>query len=356
CSKDELEVPVYTSKGTYDSGVLVLNEGKFTAPNASISFISFDSNTVQNNIFSGVNPSSILGVTAQSIGINGDLAYIVLNGSNKIQIVNRFTMVNVGSITTGLNNPRYTVFANGKGYVTNWGDTGNKTDDFVAILNLSNNTVSSIISVVEGPEQIVNFNGNIYVSHKGGYGFGNSISVINTSTDAVTNTISVGDLPNTMVVNNGALWVMCEGIPSPYNPVTDPAETGGKLLKISLTTNSITDTFSFGTTSHPSNLTLYNDKLYYTLGSSVFGMALTPVAPATSIALPTSSLFNTNAISLYGFAIKTNKIYVADAKDFDSNGTVTIYSLGEISGSPILGSKLNSHQVGVSPNGFYFNQ
>ncbi|MBC7641828.1 MAG: hypothetical protein H7174_05740, partial [Flavobacterium sp.] len=110
CSKDELEVPVYTSKGTYDSGVLVLNEGAFMSSNSSVSFISFDLNTVQNNIFSLANPSLVLGDVAQSIGFNGDLAYIVVNNSNKIRIVNRYTMANVAVITAGLNNPRYISF------------------------------------------------------------------------------------------------------------------------------------------------------------------------------------------------------------------------------------------------------
>ncbi len=46
-------------------------------------------------------------------------------------------------------------FANGKGYVTDWGDGGSATDDVVAIINLATNTVESSISVGEGPEQII---------------------------------------------------------------------------------------------------------------------------------------------------------------------------------------------------------
>ena len=49
CGNDELAVPVkYVPKGTFDSGVLVLNQGN-AIQNASLSFISFDLNTIKNN-------------------------------------------------------------------------------------------------------------------------------------------------------------------------------------------------------------------------------------------------------------------------------------------------------------------
>ena len=355
CANDELNIPVYTPKGTYDSGAFVVNEGGFGSSNASISFLSFDLNTFQNNVFAAANPSITLGNTAQSIGFNGDLAYIVVNASNKIQIVNRYTMVNVGSITSGLTNPRYISFANGKAFVTCWG-TVNATgpdagDDYVAVVNLNNNTIAATIPVVEGPEQMVLANNNLYVSHKGAYGFGATLSVINTTTNTIATTINVGDVPSTMVIENNSLWVLCEG-----KRGTPATETGGKLQKINLANNTVISTFSFATTAHPSNLVLYNKFLYYTIGSDVYKMPFAPIAPATSIALPTAPVLLTNAIVLYGFAIKNNKIYVSDAKDYVSNGKVTIFSLGEITDSPAFGTLLRTYESGIIPNGFYFNQ
>ncbi|MPT35487.1 MAG: hypothetical protein E2604_10455, partial [Flavobacterium sp.] len=138
CTDEEIvykEAPAAVAKGAYERGVLVVNEGNFGSPNAEVSYISSEFPTLfQNNIFNTVNPTKVLGNTAQSIGFNGDLAYIVLNGSNKIEVVNRYTFVSVATIQTGLQNPRYIAFANGKGYVTNWGDAGVTTDDYVAIV------------------------------------------------------------------------------------------------------------------------------------------------------------------------------------------------------------------------------
>jgi hypothetical protein len=40
--------------------------------------------------------------------------------SNTIQVVNRYSFKSIATIDKDLKNPSYIVFANGKGYVTNW--------------------------------------------------------------------------------------------------------------------------------------------------------------------------------------------------------------------------------------------
>jgi hypothetical protein len=44
--------------------------------------------------------------------------------------------------------------------VTNWGNGGSATDDYVAVVNLSTYLVSKI-PVVEGPERILEYNNKI---------------------------------------------------------------------------------------------------------------------------------------------------------------------------------------------------
>ena len=353
CANEDFEPQIPKPSGKYESGAFVLNEG--TGGNSSVSFISNDLNTFENDAFGAVNPAAILGNTPQSICFNGDLAYIVVNGANKIQIVNRNTMLKVGEITAGLSNPRYMVIANGQGYVTNWGTVTFSTpqvpevtpDDFVAVINLTTNTVSSTIPVVEGPERIVANGNNLYVAQKGGYYFGNSITVINSTTLAKT-TISTGDLPTSMLISNGSLWVLCKG-----NPNYAPIETAGKLQKISLTTNAIIETFNFSSaTIHPENLELFNNKFYYTIDSGIYRMNLTPAA---SIALPTTPIFSTPIQNVYGFAVKSDRIYVSGYNSFIDPGKIEVFSAGELNDPP-TGTLLKSFTVGIGPNGFYFNQ
>lgn len=337
CSSDDdnNEAPL----GSYDKGVLILNQGGFGHGDASVSYLSDDFATQQNNIFALVNPTLTLGDTGQDIGFYNDLAFIVLNYSNKIEVVNRYSMAHVGTISTGLSNPRYITFANGKGYVTNWGDGGSTTDDYVAVLNLVNYGVSKTIPVKEGPERILENNGKLYVAHLGGYGYGNSISVINTASDTVVASVNVGDLPNSLEIEGNSLYVICGG-----KPTWAGTETIGKFVKINLANNSVATSLSFPAGAHPSNLDVVDNSFYYTVDSEIFKSTL------NAIELPTASLFTTTAQGVYGvysFAVADDKIYVGDAGDYNSNGKVHVYSAA--------GALEHSYTVGVIPAGFYFN-
>ena len=337
CTNDEDFPPLEIPLGAYDNGVLILNQGGFGNGNASVSYLSNDLSTFQNNIFSVVNPSITLGDTAQDIGFYLNNAYIVVNGSNKIEVVNRFTMKHVTTIDSGLNNPRYIVFSRGKGYVTNWGNGSSNFDDYVAVINLNTNTVSETIAIAEGPERMAVANDKIYVAHAGGFGFGNSVSVIDAIDYSVTS-ITVGDVPNSLEVNNGTLFVLCGGKPS-----WTGSETGGKLSKINLTNNSVSS-IDFSATSHPSNIEIDGSSMYYTIDSDVYKTTI------SATTLPSASLFSTTTQGVYGiysFAVKNDKIYVGDAADYSSDGKVHIYSTS--------GVLKTTKTVGVIPAGFYFN-
>lgn len=320
----------------YTDGVFVLNEGGAGSNNASASFIK--NNAVTNGIYAAANSGAgSLGDTAQSMTFNGDYAYIVLNISNQIKIVNRVTFALVATVSTGLNNPRYMAFSNGKGFVTNWGNGGSTTDDYVAVLNLETNTVESTISLAEGVERIQEINGKLYVAHTGGYGYGTTVSVINPATLTVQQTITVGDVPNSMVVNGDFLYVLCGG-----RPVWASPQTYGSLVKINLATNAVVNTIPFPL-QHPQNLRAGDgDDVYYSIEENVYKTDI------TSTTLPTTPLFTTapqGSYGIYGMDVIDNKIYLADAGNYVSPGRVYIYNS--------TGSLLENYTVGVIPNSFY---
>jgi YVTN family beta-propeller protein len=332
-SDDDKAAPVH--EGAYNNGVFILNEGNFTRGNASVSFLSNDM-ILENDIYKAVNgESAVLGDVAQDMELNGDYAYIVLNNSHKIEVVNRYTFQKVATISTGLNNPRYITFEDNKAYVTNWGDGYNANDDFVAVIDLATNTVTSAIPVAEGPEAIAEENGKLYVAHAGGYGFGNTISVIDIATNTVAKTIEVGDVPGDMDIENGKLYVLCTGI---YSGAAVP-ETFGELDVINLQTEAVESVKEIA--AHPSNFVLEDNSIYYTINTGVYKTALND-------ALPSQPLFTaTDAQGIYSFNVKDNQIYIGDALDYNSNGKVFIYNNS--------GQLQNTFTVGKIPTGFYFN-
>ena len=227
CTSDDRDDIVQETpiSGTYNDGLFILNEGGFGSTNASITFLDND-DQVYNSIFSGVNNRD-LGDVAQSIGFNGDNAYVVVNNSSTIEIVNRNTFESITTTTSMIVNPRYIEFSDTKGFITNWGDPNDVSDDYVAVLNLTTNQVETKIPVAEGPEKLVIHNGKLYVAHQGGYGYGNSVTVIDVATQTVVTSIEVADVPSGIIVANGSLYVLCSG----KAPFTND-ETVAKLFKI----------------------------------------------------------------------------------------------------------------------------
>ena len=106
-------------KGEFEEGVLVVNEGNFQDANGTISHISPDG-TVTQDLFGTVNNGLALGDVVQSMTIDGDFAYIVVNNSNKMEVVNantfeaEYTLKNV-SITPLLYDLQRQGISNGMG-------------------------------------------------------------------------------------------------------------------------------------------------------------------------------------------------------------------------------------------------
>ncbi|WP_176465454.1 DUF5074 domain-containing protein [Croceivirga radicis] len=319
----------------YENGLLLLHEGNFGQGNARIDFLSNDLQTNQTSIFSEVNGRP-LGDTGQSIAFSGDVAYIVLNNSQKIEVVNRFTFESITTIDSGLLNPRFMAIVGEKGYVTNWGDGTNPDDDYVAVVNLTTNSIESNIAVAEGPEAILANGETVYVAHKGGFGQNNIVSAINTTNSAVVE-ITVDDSPNSMQLTaEGELFVLCGGVPSWAG-----TESGGSLIVIETADNTVARTLEFAETEHPGSLEVDADgELYYMVAGNLFTLNV----DATD--LPTNPILTGKF--WYGIDIIGTTLYGSDAKDYVSNGAVEVYDLIDI-------SLISTLDVGVIPAAVYEN-
>jgi hypothetical protein len=326
CSKDDDAIPE-VPLGVYDNGVLIVNEGN--ASSGSISYVSNDLTIVENDIFSAINPNQGIGGYVQSVFFDGDRAFIISNGSQKITVVNRYTFEFIGTIETGFNIPRYGVVENGKAYVTNLADFSDLTDDFISVINLNTLLVESTIAINAIAERIEKANGKLFVAN-GSYGEGSTVTVINTASGSIEGTIDVGISPNSLKADNGFIYVLCGNY-----------SDNSKLVKINSTTNQkVSEILMEGLVS-AQNLNIENNTLYFTVNSDVYRESIS----ATSIS--SIPLFTSTATTLYGFGVQNGKIFVGDAKDYASDGDVFIYST--------TGTLEKQFAVGLNPNGFYFN-
>jgi len=83
CNSDDDNNEPFIPDGDYFDGTLILNEGGFSG-SSSVSFISNDLSEVENSISRILMPIKMLGYFLQSIFLDGDRAFIISNGSNKL--------------------------------------------------------------------------------------------------------------------------------------------------------------------------------------------------------------------------------------------------------------------------------
>jgi len=332
-----------------NSGIFIVNEGNFTYSNASLSFYNPQSGDILNDVFYNTN-SLPLGDVAQSICIRDSLAYIVVNNSGKIYIINIKTFEYVAKIT-GLTSPRYIHFINNaKAYVS---------DLYAKKITIIDPLSHSIIGAIDldnhnpdfeqhNSEQILTYNNRAYVAC---WSYDNKIMVINTDKDAVEDSITVGKQPNSMVLDkNNNLWVLSDGGFSGSSYGQEQAS----LTQINLSDNSIIKTFVFNDIdASPSHLqiNLSKDSLFFIYGSwgsnlpnaGIFAMSINnQELPQTPIIPQKNTLFYS-----LGFDKAHSEIYISDAKDYSQAGDVFRFTS---SGIP-----LDTFLVGINPTYFGFN-
>ena len=336
CKKDKTN-DSNPSVNNGESTVFVVNEGNFTQGNASLSYGDEDFANVANDAYQNAN-NTALGDQAQSIGFNNGKAYIIVTGSNKIEVTNDNTMERVATIASGLTNPRYFESVDSHtALVSCWGDTSDDTDDYLAIIDTNNDTVTGQVPVDLGPEKMVKNDDYLFIAHQGAWGTNNKISVYDLVLKQITNVITVGDRPNSMVIYDNYLWVLCGG-----EPDWTGAETAGQLYKININNNfNIEETINFAVTEHPSFLTLSGDNLYYYLDNQVYAKTTSDAAIAPTVIIT----YNGQA---YNMEANNGKLYITDALDYQQEGTVSVYDLSDA-------HLINQKTVGIIPGDLAFH-
>ncbi|MFC0875489.1 YncE family protein [Saccharicrinis sp. FJH2] len=316
------------------NGAFILNEGSFGANNASLSFFSKDSTTMTNNIYKSLTGNE-LGNILQSMTIIGNKAYLVLNASQKIEILNLSTYENTR--ITNLSYPRYMIQAGtDKAYISN-GNGYNQ--DYIYVLNTATDVISDSIKISTGPETFLKDGSDVYVACKGGYLTDSTVYVINANTDEITDTIPVGEVPVEMVRDAwGSIWVLCNGrIVYDTDWVTVLKTVPGCLKKIDPLTKSVEKTITFSAPVagfSTNNLAINNEgtKLYINDGDVKEYDIENGVL--------TSLISNTN---WYGIDVDPQTGYIWGSL---FSGKVQVYNTG--------GNRLAEYNVGISPNGVVF--
>ncbi len=307
--------------------VFIINEGNFMWGNGSISYFSYDSTEIFNNVFETINERP-LGDVPNSMVISEDYAYIVVNNSGKIEVVRKNSLKSVATIT-GLISPRsIAVIDNNKAYVSSL------YSDSLTIINLKDNTISGYVNVRRTSESILVSGKKAFVSNW--YG-GNEVVVINTDLDKMIDSIVVGKEPESMVIDKEyTLWVLCNG--------GWARENFAELVGINVHTHEIIKRHTFPSIlDSPSCLQTDGDgDTLFFLDNGIKRMEI----DATE--LPATPLIKEGNRFFYKLGINhvNGDILVTDAVDYQQNGFVLIYNEN--------GDSVASYQAGIIPGSMCF--
>lgn len=340
CNKDDEPSGPDVVTPVYSGGAFICNEGAFMQGNASLDFFSFATKSVVNNVFQSINQRPV-GDVLQSMSIIGDYGYLVVNNSNKVEVVTMVDMKEAGVIEE-VTAPRYLVAAgNAKAYVSQWGDGGK-----VKVIDLNTFKVVKTIEAGEGPEQMVRFNNMIYVANGGGWTADSTITVINPENDVVVGTIEVGYNPKAFAVDaGGSLWVLCYGHVV-YDPVTWAVvkEMPSKLIKLNGTSLGIEKELTISESAHPAVLAASPDRntFYYGGGYGFMGIYAMNNQTNTLPAEPISDKY------FYGFGVSAanGEILALEAPTFTDPGVLHHLSAD--------GQQIGQHQTGIGPTSVVF--
>jgi YVTN family beta-propeller protein len=331
CENDE------KTSGTYSNGVFIANEGLWGASNASVSFYSYDTDTLYNNIFEKVNTRS-LGDVLQSITLHRNNAYLVVNSSNKVEVVTSIDFRESGVIYS-VSLPRYMAAKGDKGYISCWGD------NTVKVVDLKTLQIIKSIQTGTGPNKMLIYYDYLYVANSGGYGIDSTISVIDLTGDTIISTIRVGYNPTDIKLDkNHELWVLCYG-KAVYDAEWNLIDSSAcELVKIDMVNYEIGQRITISENKHASILDISPDgSLIYYGGGYSFGLIYRfHVDQSTS----PGTLFCSDYA--YGFAVHpgNGEVFVCLAPSFTDAGILKRFdSEGYLRGT---------YETGVGPNSAAF--
>ncbi|MCX6136223.1 MAG: hypothetical protein NTV54_01835 [Ignavibacteriales bacterium] len=337
CSKDSPTAPPQEVPPPA-TGVYVLNEGVMGKGNASLSFYVPDSNKVYPDVFSSVNKRG-LGDTGNDIVLYKGRVYIVVQQSQKIEVISSTDQKSIGTIQLqGVKSPaKICILNDAKGYVTNLYDRS------VTVFNPTTlEIIKERIPVGSYPSGLTAASNKIYVCNSG-WGADSTVSVIDAATDQVVKTIVVRRQPSEIVLTSkGELVVKCDGYMDWSNAANN---LPGWLVIIDPARDTSVASFQIP-------LSKYGNPGHMAISSTGKGFVKTSPGILTFQAntrmLDSTLVVVSPTVYSFGWDDAAERLYVTDARDYSSIGDVTIYDS--------RGSKQTSFSAGIIPGTLAFKR
>lgn len=301
---------VTTTPPKVTTGVYSLNQGNYGSNNSTLTYYDFGTGVSTTDYYKNVNGFG-LGDTGSDFIIYGGKMYIVMNVSGNVAVTDALTAKFIDTISfiqAGVNKGPENIIGFGSNVFVS------ATDGTVSVIDTSTLAISKSIAVGENPAQMAIYGSNLYVSNTGAFStvYDSTVSVINLSTLTETTKITVGKNPGSIAADNsGNIYVACTG---------DYVLVLPSLIKVNTSTNAVINAADTAV----GIVRYYNNNLYVTGG--YLGSPNVRVLSTTDFSAVKTNFISdgTTVITPYGLDIDnaTGDVYIGDAKDYTSSGTV----------------------------------
>ncbi|WP_316798416.1 YncE family protein [Pedobacter frigidisoli] len=307
-------------------GLYVLNEGNMNMNKASLDYVDLRTGVYRRNIYGQANPEVVkgLGDVGNDIGVYGSKLYVVVNVSNKLEILDAKTAKKIKQID--ITNCRYITFNKGKAYVSAYlGKVGdpNAPDGNISEIDTGTLEIKRKVDVGRQPEEMAIVGEKLYIANSGGYSppnYERTISVIDLNSFTEIKRIDVAiNLSRLKADRYGDLYVTSRG---------DYYHIPSRLYVIDTRTDQVKKTFDIAA----SNLWIDDDTAYiyatewsYIQQKNTISYSMINVKDETVMSRKFITDGTDSQIKIpYGIIVdpNTKDVYVSDAKDYVTPGTL----------------------------------
>lgn len=314
------------------SGIYLVNQGNQGSNKARLDFLNFHNGFYIRDVFTEYNPEVVkgLGDTGNDVQVYKGKVFVVVNGSHKVEIMDAYSMKRLAQVDVP--NCRFIAFDGNSAYVTSYvakDKEALKTQKGALYrIDLDTYKVTGQVTVGYQPEQLVIMDGKAYIANSGGYvaGYDDTVSVVDLKSMKVEYDIKVAINLGLMLVDaEGTIWV------SSIGNYRDVSSTLNYLVKKG-------DKYELGGTVNVpvSSMALAGDKIYV-IGTTYNPTTWKPTTTYNIVNAKTRKLESGSFITdgtesdiTTAYTVTVNPgngdIYVTDAKDYVSSGTLHCYT------------------------------
>lgn len=202
------------------SGFYLLNEGNMGSNKATLDYYDYGRGEYLRNIYASVNPDvpMELGDVGNDMGIYGSRLWVVVNCSNKVEVMDVATARRIGKVDVP--NCRFVAFHGGNAYVSSYAGPVQIGPEhaqlgYVARIDTATLRETGRVTVGYQPDGMAIADGMLYVANSGGYmvpNYENTLSVIDLDSFTEVGRVEINvNLDRVLADSHGQLWVTSRG-------------------------------------------------------------------------------------------------------------------------------------------------